>query len=289
MNTQTFDPSALLERTTLTGTILDRITAKKAERILSRMEHHSMEELREKAIASPVITRSFAKALRTNSLNIIAEVKKASPSKGIITEDFRPAEQALAYEAAGAAAISVLTEQDFFLGRDFHLTDIVNQVSLPVLRKDFTIDYSQIYEARIMGASAILLIAALLPDDVLASFRELAGELGLSVLCEVHTMDELMRALDIGADIIGINNRDLKTFHVDLSVTERLAPMIPQGRTIVSESGIHTPADLSRCYRSGAHAVLIGESLMRGAVHTDEGLSVDAKVKELLSGIPGQP
>jgi indole-3-glycerol phosphate synthase len=289
MNTQTFDPSALLERTTLTGTILDRITAKKAERILSRMEHHSMEELREKAIASPVITRSFAKALRTNSLNIIAEVKKASPSKGIITEDFRPAEQALAYEAAGAAAISVLTEQDFFLGSDFHLTDIVNQVSLPVLRKDFTIDYSQIYEARIMGASAILLIAALLPDDVLASFRELAGELGLSVLCEVHTMDELMRALDIGADIIGINNRDLKTFHVDLSVTERLAPMIPQGRTIVSESGIHTPADLSRCYRSGAHAVLIGESLMRGAVHTDEGLSVDAKVKELLSGIPGQP
>lgn len=247
-----------------------------------------MEELCEKANDSPIITRSFAKALRTKPLSIIAEVKKASPSKGIITEDFRPADQAIAYEAAGVSAISVLTEQDFFLGSDFHLTDIVNQVSLPVLRKDFTIDPSQIYEARILGASAILLIAALLPDDVLSSFRELAGELGLSVLCEVHTMDELMRALDIGADIIGINNRDLKTFHVDLSVTERLAPMIPQGRTIISESGIHTPADLSRCYRSGAHAVLIGESLMRGAIHTGEGLSVDAKMKELLSGIPGQ-
>ncbi len=288
MITQPFNPGALLERTTTTGTILDRITAKKAERILSRMEHHTMEELCEKANASPIITRSFANALRAKPLTIIAEVKKASPSKGIITEDFRPAEQALAYEAAGASAISVLTEQDFFLGSDFHLTDIVNQVSLPVLRKDFTIDPSQIYEARILGASAILLIAALLPDDVLSSFRELAGELGLSVLCEVHTMDELMRALDIGADIIGINNRDLKTFHVDLSVTERLAPMIPQGRTIISESGIHTPADLSRCYRSGAHAVLIGESLMRGAIHTGEGLSVDAKMKELLSGIPGQ-
>lgn len=288
MITQPFNPGALLERTTTTGTILDRITAKKAERILSRMEHHTMEELCEKAYASPIITRSFAKALRAKPLNIIAEVKKASPSKGIITEDFRPAEQALAYEAAGASAISVLTEQDFFLGSDFHLTDIVNQVSLPVLRKDFTIDYSQIYEARILGASSILLIAALLPNDVLASFRELAGELGLSVLCEVHTMDELMRALDIGADIIGINNRDLKTFHVDLSVTERLAPMIPQGRTIVSESGIHTASDLSRCYRSGAHAVLIGESLMRGAIQTAEGLSVEEKIKELLSGIPGQ-
>ncbi len=288
MITHTFDKAGLFERAVKTGTILDRITAKKSERILARMEHHTTEALCERAYASPIITRSFAKALRKNPLNIIAEVKKASPSKGIICEEFRPAEQAIAYEAAGAAAISVLTEQDFFLGSDFHLTDIVNQVSLPVLRKDFTIDYSQIYEARILGASSILLIAAILTDEALHSFRDLATDLGLSVLCEVHTMDELMRALSVGADIIGINNRDLHTFHVDLSVTERLAPMIPQGRTIVAESGIHTASDLSRCYRSGAHAVLVGESLMRGT--SDEGgtLTVQAKMKELLSGIPGQ-
>lgn len=284
----TFDSSLLTSRAVVTGTILDRITAKKAERILARMEHRTMEELADKAYSSPKPTRSFTKALRNQSLSVIAEVKKASPSKGIISEDFRPAEQALAYESAGAAAISVLTEQDFFLGSDYYLTDIANQVSLPILRKDFTIDPSQIYEARILGASAILLIAALLPDPVLSSYMELAADLGLSVLFEVHTMEELMRALDLGAEVIGINNRDLHTFHVDLAVTERLAPMIPQGRLIVAESGIHTAQDLSKCYRSGAYAVLIGESLMRGATTTENGRSVDEKMKELLSGIPGQ-
>jgi indole-3-glycerol phosphate synthase len=153
-----------------------------------------------------------------------------------------------------------------------------------VLRKDFTIHESQIYEARILGASAILLIAAILPDKVLASFLALAEDLGLSVLLEVHTMDELMRALDLSAPVIGINNRDLHTFHVDLSATERLAPLIPQARTIVSESGIVTPNDMSRCYRSGAHAVLIGETLMRAA--DDSGLSVEEKMKELMTRMP---
>lgn len=272
----------LLERTTSTGTILDRITAKKAERIQARMEHRTMEELAEKAFAFPAPRYSFAKAIRTQNLSVIAEVKKASPSKGIIAPDFHPADQALAYERAGAAAISVLTEQDFFLGNDCHLTDVINQVSLPVLRKDFTIDASQIYEARILGASSVLLIAALLPDRTLAAFLELADSLGLSVLLEVHTMDELMRALDLDAPIIGINNRDLHTFHVDLNATERLAPMIPCGRTVVSESGIHTANDMSRCYRSGVHAVLIGESLMRRS-GTD---TVESKMQELLSGIP---
>jgi len=275
--------SEILDRTTSTGTILDRIVAKKAERIQARMEHRTIEELAEKAMASLPVTRSFSKALKTQGISMIAEVKKASPSKGILAPDFRPAEQALAYERGGAAAISVLTEQDFFLGSDYHLTDVENTVTLPILRKDFTIDVSQIYEARILGASAILLIAALLPDKTLSSFMRTAGDLGLSVLLEVHTMDEVMRALDLDAPIIGINNRDLHSFHVDLGTTERLAPMIPCGRTIVSESGILTANDLSRCYRSGVHAVLIGESLMR---ESQNGGSVEDKMHALLSDIP---
>lgn len=285
--------SNIVERTITTGTILDRIAAKKAERIQARMEHRTMEELAEKAFASLPVTRNFARAIKGQSITMICEVKKASPSKGIIAPDFHPAEQALAYERGGAAAISVLTEQDFFLGSDYHLTDVTNQVSLPVLRKDFTIDASQIYEARILGASAILLIAALLPDKTLASYMQLADDLGLCVLLEIHTMDELMRALSLDAPIIGINNRDLHTFHVDLSATERLAPMIPQGRTIVSESGIHTAKDMSRCYRSGVHSVLIGESLMRESqtphsVASEFGKigSVEEKMHELLSEIP---
>lgn len=285
--------SNIVERTISTGTILDRIAAKKAERIQARMEHRTMEELAEKAFASLPVTRNFARAIKGQSITMICEVKKASPSKGIIAPDFHPAEQALAYERGGAAAISVLTEQDFFLGSDYHLTDVTNQVSLPVLRKDFTIDASQIYEARILGASAILLIAALLPDKTLAAYMQLADDLGLSVLLEVHTMDELMRALSLDAPIIGINNRNLHTFHVDLSATERLAPMIPQGRTIVSESGIHTAKDMSRCYRSGVHSVLIGESLMRES-QTPNGVasefgkigSVEEKMHDLLSEIP---
>lgn len=289
--------SEIVERTVSTGTILDRIVAKKVERIQARMEHRMMEELAEKAFASFPVTRNFARAIKGQGITIIAEVKKASPSKGIIAPDFHPADQALAYERGGAAAISVLTEQDFFLGSDYHLTDVTNQVSLPVLRKDFTIDPSQIYEARILGASAILLIAALLPDKTIDSYMQLADDLGLSVLLEIHTMDELIRALDLSAPIIGINNRDLHTFHVDLSVTERLAPMIPAGRTIVSESGIHTASDLSRCYRSGVQSVLIGESLMResqaagntGSFVNDGTLgSVEQKMHDLLSEIPYQ-
>lgn len=273
----------MADRTISTGTILDRIAAKKTERIQARMEHRTMEELAEKAFVSLPSARNFAKAIKGQNITMICEVKKASPSKGIIASDFHPADQALAYERGGAAAISVLTEQDFFLGSDYHLTDVLNQVSLPVLRKDFTIDASQIYEARILGASAILLIAALLPDRTISAFMQLADDLGLSVLLEIHTMDELMRALSLDAPIIGINNRDLHSFHVDLSTTERLAPMIPSGRTIVAESGIHTAKDMSRCYRSGVHSVLIGESLMRESQISG---NVEQKMQELLSDIP---
>lgn len=281
MNTQSTSSPTI--HTISTGTILDRIVAKKEERICSRLEHRSISQLRDQAMASPRPSRSFEDAICAQNLALITEIKHASPSKGLIVEDFQPVTQAQAYERGGATAISVLTEQDFFLGSDLHLTDVISAVSLPVLRKDFTINESQIYEARIMGASAILLIAAILPDPVLRDFLQLSKELGLDVLFEVHTMEELMRALDLNAKIIGINNRDLHSFHVDLAVTERLAPMIPAGRTVVSESGIFSAKDISRCYRSGVRAVLIGESLMR-----ESGIegSVEEKICELKKDIP---
>lgn len=270
-------------QTVTTGTILDRIVLKKHERVRARMEHRPLKELEKAAHASPGINKDFTQALMANTLSIIAEVKRASPSKGLITEDYRPVEQAQAYARGGAAAVSVLTEQDFFLGSDRHLTDVRAAVPLPILRKDFIIDESQIYESRILGASAILLIAAILPDEVLKRYIRITSELGLSVLLEVHTMDELLRAIDADAKLIGINNRDLNTFHVDLSTTERLAPMIPAGRIVVSESGISTASDVSRCYRSGVRAVLIGESLMRESA---EPTRVEEKIKSMTEFIP---
>jgi indole-3-glycerol phosphate synthase len=270
-------------QTVTTGTILDRIVIKKHERVRARLEHRPLKDLEKAAQASPPVDRDFAQALMANTLSIIAEVKRASPSKGLITEDYRPVEQAQAYARGGAAAISVLTEQDFFLGSDRHLIDVRSSVSLPILRKDFIIDESQIFESRILGASAILLIAAILPDEVLKRFIRTASGLGLSVLLEVHTMDELLRAIDADAKLIGINNRDLHTFHVDLSTTERLAPMIPAGRIVVSESGISTASDVSRCYRSGVRAVLIGESLMRESAEPSR---VEEKIRNLTEFIP---
>ncbi|NLT11301.1 MAG: indole-3-glycerol phosphate synthase TrpC [Clostridiaceae bacterium] len=272
-------------KTVATNTILDRIVAQKKERIIARMEHRSLKELMVLAESSPKPMADFETAIQSTPLSLIAEIKKASPSKGVICENFDPVKQALAYANGGAQAISVLTEQDFFLGCDRYLTEVKEAVHLPILRKDFTIDAGQIYEARILGASAILLIAAILPDEILKEFIVIAHSLGLSVLLEVHTMQELMRALDLNVRIIGINNRDLHTFHVDLATTERLAPMIPAGRTIVSESGIFTAADISRCYRSGVRAVLVGESLMRCS---DSDHSVEKAIQELFDDIPGR-
>lgn len=272
-------------RTVATNTILDRIVAQKKERIIARMEHRTLPELMQLAQSSPKPLADFETAILSTPLSLIAEIKKASPSKGVICENFDPAKQARAYENGGAQAISVLTEQDFFLGSDRYLTEVRDTVSLPILRKDFTIDAGQIYEARILGASAILLIAAILPDEILKEFLDIAHSLGMSVLFEVHTMQELMRALDLNVKIIGINNRDLQTFHVDLATTERLAPMIPAGRTIVSESGIFTATDISRCYRSGVRAVLVGESLMR---RSDSNKAVEDAIAELFDDIPGR-
>jgi indole-3-glycerol phosphate synthase len=181
----------------------------------------------------------------------------------VIAEDFPYLDIARDYEAAGAAAISVLTEPEFFQGRDEYLTQIAQTVALPVLRKDFVLDAYQIYEARALGAAAVLLIVALLSDEQLVAWRELAESLGMAALVEAHDHRELQRALNSGAGIVGVNNRDLKTFQVDLATAERLRPEVPAGVLFVAESGIQTPADVARMAAAGADAVLIGESLMR--------------------------
>jgi indole-3-glycerol phosphate synthase len=198
-------------------------------------------------------------------ISFICEVKRASPSRGIIAEDFPYMRIAAEYEAAGAAAISVLTEPDYFLGKDEYLRDIAAVAGIPVLRKDFVIDPCQIYEAQRLGAQAILLICALLDRKTLEEYLALAGSLGLSCLTEVHTAREAAMAVEAGARIIGINNRDLETFQVDLSVTKRLRKLIPPDRLVVSESGIRSPEDIRFIRDQDVQGVLIGESLMRAA------------------------
>jgi len=205
----------------------------------------------------------FEKALSAPGLSFICEVKKASPSKGVIAEDFPYLQIAEEYEAAGAAAISVLTEPDYFLGSDQYLREIAAKVKIPVLRKDFVVDDYQIYEAKVLGAEAVLLICALLHGETLASHIKTAGELGLSALVEIHNEAEAAEALAAGARIIGINNRDLKTFGVDLGLSARLAKSIPSGVLTVAESGVKSPDDVKTLKDTGIDAVLIGESLMR--------------------------
>ena len=194
---------------------------------------------------------------------IIAEVKKASPSKGVIREKFFPVEIAREYEASGAVAVSVLTDEKFFMGKLEYLTEIKKNVSIPVLRKDFLFDPYQIYESKACGADALLLIAAVLEKEQLRDLLQIVTELGLCALVEVHTKEELRMALDAGSSIIGINNRDLQTFKTDIKTTVDLINDIPEGTTVVSESGIETIDDISRLRDVGVDAFLIGESLMR--------------------------
>jgi indole-3-glycerol phosphate synthase len=226
--------------------ILDKIAASTRERL---------SKLKDRA--------SFEDALKAPGLSFICEVKKASPSKGIIVEDFPYRQIAREYEAAGAAAISVLTEPQFFQGSAAYLQEIARDVQIPCLRKDFIIDEYQIYEAKFLGASAVLLICALLNEKQLASFIALTESIGLSALVETHRESEVESAVKAGARIIGINNRDLQTFAVDLDVTRRLASQIPADIVKVSESGIHTPEDIKYIKDCGVDAVLIGESMMR--------------------------
>ena len=207
--------------------------------------------------------RSFAERLAGTTRRIIAEVKKASPSKGLIRADFEPLAIARDYAAAGASAISVLTEERFFDGRLEYLEQIRGAVDVPLLRKDFILDPYQISEAKSFGADAILLIAALLEPGLLRELCAQATELALDSLIEVHTEKELESALAAGGQVVGINNRDLKTFAVDLAVTERLAPLVPAGTPRVCESGIDSPEQIRRVEKLGVHVFLIGESLMR--------------------------
>jgi indole-3-glycerol phosphate synthase len=224
--------------------------------------------------------RDFAGALhRNNEVALIAEIKKASPSAGVIQENFDAIQIARDYEAGGASALSVLTDEKFFQGRIEYLQQIRDAVKLPLLRKDFIIDELQIYESVAHGADAILLIVAILDDAQLKGFHELAAQLRLASLVEVHDEAELDRTLASGAEIIGLNNRDLRDFSVSLATTEKLAAKLKRGMcgkyTIVAESGIHVRADVKRVAKAGANAILVGESLMRSG-------DIESKVRELL-------
>ncbi len=210
----------------------------------------------------------FEQALSRKGLSIISEVKKASPSKGVIAEDFPFLDIAREYEASGADAISCLTEPDRFKGSDVYLQEIVKEVTIPVLRKDFTIDPYMIYQAKLMGASAILLIAAILSDEELKSFYEIADRLGMACLFEAHDEFEVDRCLNAGARILGVNNRNLKDFKVDINNSIRLRSLVPKDIIFVSESGIEKPEDVKALKENGTDAVLIGEMLMRSSDKT---------------------
>jgi len=239
--------------------ILDRIVEKKKRRLKEiNLDIKLLKEKAEKEESKP----SFIEALQKEGLSIIGEVKKASPSKGLIKENFDPLELAIEYEKC-VDVVSVLTEEDFFLGSPEYLKEIANEIRIPVLRKDFIIDEVQIYEAKILGASAILLIVAILGEKKLKDFMQLAKTLGMDTLIEVHTKKEVEIALEAEAMIIGINNRNLKTFEVDLNTTVELAKLIPKDKVIISESGIKDEMDIKKLKRAGIDGVLIGEIFMR--------------------------
>ena len=246
--------------------ILERILARKTEEIADRRQRKPLAELKAHASDTPT-TRGFEASLRARIRSgapaVIAEVKKASPSKGVIRPNFDPTLIAQSYASAGAACLSVLTDEDFFQGHDRYLTQARRACVLPILRKDFTIDAYQVYEARELGADCILLIVAALPDARLGELTDLALELGIDVLMEVHDGAELDRALATRASLIGINNRNLRTFETRLETTLELRDRVPANRLLITESGISTRADVERMRAAGVHAFLVGEAFMR--------------------------
>jgi indole-3-glycerol phosphate synthase len=262
-------------------TVLDEIVAWKRVEVEQLKRERPLDEVRAHAAQAPP-PRDFVAALRAPGLALIAEIKRASPSKGPLRPDLDPLDLARSYEANGAAAISVLTDFRYFQGTIDDLRAVRGAVSLPVLRKEFIVDPYQVHEARAAGADAVLLIAAALNDDELTALYALARELGMSALVEVHNHDELARALEVRPRIVGVNNRDLRTFAVDLATTARLRPHVPPGAVLVAESGVRGPADVARLREMGVDAVLVGESLVRAQ---DAG----AKVRELVAAgrVPG--
>jgi len=250
--------------------ILDELAQLTRARIEKQKQDYSFEDIKRDAemmaareMEVQEFDYPFEEALSKKGLSIISEVKKASPSKGVIAEEFPYLEIAKTYEASGADAISCLTEPDRFKGSDEYLKAIVKEVSIPVLRKDFTVDSYMIYQAKLMGASAVLLIAAILSDDELKEYFEIADTLGLSCLFEAHDAEEVKRCLAAGARIVGVNNRNLKDFTVDINNSIRLRELVPEDVLFVSESGIESPADVQVLKENGTDAVLIGEMLMR--------------------------
>ena len=250
-----------------TGTILDRIVVAKREELAGTRIRGADSVIQAAAAAAPP-TRSLEQSLRQAGFGLIAEIKRASPSKGIMAPDLRPLELAQTYAAAGASGISVLTETQFFLGSlDEMLAirqelDDLGEERPPVLRKDFIFDPYQVYEARMYGADSLLLIVAMLEESLLRDLQQQTRALGMEALVEVHDEGEMETALRSGASLLGINNRDLRTFHTTLETTERLAHLAPPEAVLVSESGIHSAADIERVRKAGASAVLIGESIV---------------------------
>lgn len=260
-------------------TILDRIIAQKRQEVAERKQSVP---LFGRDVSRRTDHRSFGQALRQDGqVAVIAEFKKASPSKGIIREHADPVDVARLYERNGAAAVSVLTDEHFFKGKAEFLTAIREWVTLPLLRKDFIIDDYQVWEASIMGADAILLIASVLSESELAALQRTAADLGLECLVEVHHDDELTKALNAGARIIGVNNRDLTDFRVDVNTSLRLKARIPREIVTVSESGIHSRADVLTLQAAGFDAILVGESLMQAS-------DIGAKLRELLGTERGE-
>jgi len=258
----------------MAATILDKIVGDKREALKLAKQQMPLSVLQERI--SQYKPRSFAEALKGSGVKLIAEVKKASPSKGLLCPDFRPVELAQIYEKHGAAAISVLTEEKNFLGSLDYLAEIRKKVNVPLLRKDFIFDTYQVYESAAYGTDAILLITAILETEVLEELLDTAKGLKLDCLVEVHNEEELFKAMLTGAEIIGINNRDLETFKVDTNTTRRLRMLIPAENIVVSESGISTADDMKKMKECKVNAVLVGEALVTAK-------DIPAKMKELLA------
>lgn len=257
-------------------TILDTIAEYATERVKEAEKKISLEEIKKMAMSFPKGDFSFEKSLRKPGISFICECKKASPSKGVIAEEFDYLGIAKAYDAAGADCISVLTEPKWFLGRDEYLKEISDNVSIPCLRKDFTVSEYMIYEAKVLGASAVLLICSILSLEQIKDYIAICDELGLSALVEAHDEAEVSMAIEAGARIIGVNNRNLKDFTVDTDNSKRLRSIIPRDVIFVSESGVKTAEDVKELSDMGADAVLVGETLMRAD-------DKKAKLKELKS------
>lgn len=246
-------------------TILDQLADYAKERVAQAKKQIPIEIVRAEALSLPMSAHSFIKALQKPEISFICECKKASPSKGLIAPEFPYLQIAKAYEAAGADCISVLTEPKWFLGSDDYLREIASTVSIPCLRKDFTVDEYMLYEAKLLGASAVLLICSILSEAQIKEYIAICDTLGLSALVEAHSDKEIQTALNAGARIIGVNNRNLKDFSVDTDNSRRLRNLIPKDVLFVSESGISSAEDVQKLREIGVDAVLVGETLMKAA------------------------